>query len=75
MYYNFKQVFESHPKFGEVGTKLAVITQSHHFPCGRERPRPPSTHVVTQALLCCALSSPRSCKGSKHLDLIHLFCF
>ena len=47
IYYNFKQVFDSHPKFG---TKLVVVTQSHQLPCGRESPWPPSTHVVTPAL-------------------------
>lgn len=72
IYYNFKQVFDSHPKFG---TKLVVVTQSHQLPCGRESPWPPSTHVVTQALLCHTLSSPRSYEKSKHLDLIRLFCF
>lgn len=55
IYSNFKQAFEAHSKFGEVGTKLTTITWSHHLQCGTECPSPPSTCAATQALLCCTL--------------------
>lgn len=54
IYYNFKQVFDHIPSLGQSWWWWLTS-----WPCGRESPWPPS-NVVTQALLCHTLSSPRS---------------